>query len=171
MASIVFLRGVNVGGKKSFRPSQLTKELSHLEMTSIGAAGTYVVRSRLAAAKLRSEISEALPVEAEVIVCSAEGLSKLAAADRFGRLPDEWIKAATILAAKPKKSPELPIDVPAGEDWQVRLVDQIGPFVLSLRRRIGKRLIYPNEVVEKHFGVPATTRTWNTIEKITAVLK
>jgi hypothetical protein len=36
---------------------------------------------------------------------------------------------------------------------------------------MGERLIYPNEVIEKHFGIAATTRNWNTVEAICAVLK
>jgi len=41
MASVVFLRGVNVGGHKTFRPSVLAKELTHLGLVNIGAAGTH----------------------------------------------------------------------------------------------------------------------------------
>jgi len=39
---------------------------------------------------------------------------------------------------------------------------------LSLRR-LGQT--YSNAVVEKHLGVPATTRNWNTIEAIREVLE
>jgi hypothetical protein len=35
---------------------------------------------------------------------------------------------------------------------------------------MGERLIYPNEVIEKHFGIAATTRNWNTVEAICKVL-
>ena len=43
-----------------------------------------------------------------------------------------------------------------------------GRFALSVRR-LGET--YSNAVVEKHFGVPATTRNWNTIETICEVLE
>lgn len=46
MASIVFLRAVNVGGHKSFRPSALAAQVAALDVVSIGAAGTFVVRAR-----------------------------------------------------------------------------------------------------------------------------
>jgi uncharacterized protein (DUF1697 family) len=31
--------------------------------------------------------------------------------------------------------------------------------------------LYPNAIVEKQFGVAATTRSWNTIEKVATVLR
>ena len=43
MALVVFLRGVNVGGHRTFRPTVLAKQLKHLGAVNIGAAGTFVV--------------------------------------------------------------------------------------------------------------------------------
>lgn len=40
MALVVLLRGVNVGGHRTFRPTMLTEELKHLDAINIGAAGT-----------------------------------------------------------------------------------------------------------------------------------
>ena len=42
---IVFLRGVNVGGHRTFRPSILARELSDYDVVNVGAAGTFVVQS------------------------------------------------------------------------------------------------------------------------------
>ncbi len=44
MALIVFLRGVNVGGHRTFRPSMLARELSDYDVVNVGAAGTFIVR-------------------------------------------------------------------------------------------------------------------------------
>jgi len=46
------------------------------------------------------------------------------------------------------------------------VVAVVGKFALSFWRRQGKTLVYPNEVVEKKFGLTATTRNWNTIAAI-----
>ncbi len=43
--------------------------------------------------------------------------------------------------------------------------------MLSVWRRIDARLLYPNEVVERELGVPATTRSWETIGKIRDILR
>jgi len=45
MALVVFLRGVNVGGHRTFRPSLLANELSDFDVVNVGAAGTFVVRN------------------------------------------------------------------------------------------------------------------------------
>jgi hypothetical protein len=69
MALVVFLRGVNVGGHRTFRPSLLAKELSHLDIVNIGAAGTFVVRNRISHATLRAELAKRLPFETAVVIC------------------------------------------------------------------------------------------------------
>jgi uncharacterized protein (DUF1697 family) len=46
MALVVLLRGVNVGGHKTFRPKRLAERLRDLDVVNIGAAGTFVVRRR-----------------------------------------------------------------------------------------------------------------------------
>ena len=64
--------------------------------------------------------------------------------------------------------PPLPFEQPAGAKWEVRIVAITGRFAMSLRR-LGQT--YSNAVVEKHLGIPATTRNWNTIEVICEVLE
>lgn len=44
MVLVVLLRGVNVGGHRTFRPTTLAKQLAHLDAVNIGAAGTFVIR-------------------------------------------------------------------------------------------------------------------------------
>ena len=41
---VVLLRGVNVGGHRTFRPARLAEQLRHLGAVNIGAAGTFVIR-------------------------------------------------------------------------------------------------------------------------------
>jgi uncharacterized protein (DUF1697 family) len=77
----------------------------------------------------------------------------------------------SVLSKGPPTTPRFPSSHPAGKAWQVRLVGRRGGFVVSLWRRTGKALVYPNEVVEKELGVRATTRNWDTISKIHQVLR
>ena len=42
MALVVFLRGVNVGGHRTFRPSLLARQLEPYGVVNVGAAGTFV---------------------------------------------------------------------------------------------------------------------------------
>lgn len=169
-ALVVFLRGVNVGGNKTFRPAELARALGAV---NLGAAGTFVLHAGGAAAAVRKSILEALAFECEVIVCEGGDVRELAR--RAEKDPPPYGKdlktMVTVLAAKPKAKPGLPFSAPEGKDWQVRVTSVDGPFVTSVWRRTQGRFIYPNEVVEKLFGVPGTTRGWSTIAAIAKALE
>jgi len=77
MALVVFLRGVNVGGHRTFRPSILARELSDYDVVNVGAAGTFVVRKFGSRAKLRSALLRKLPFEAHVVLCQGRDLMRL----------------------------------------------------------------------------------------------
>ena len=68
MALVVFLRGVNVGGHRTFRPTTLAAELKHFGAVNIGAAGTLVIRRPIGRTRLRDEIARRLPFEAEIVM-------------------------------------------------------------------------------------------------------
>jgi hypothetical protein len=69
------------------------------------------------------------------------------------------------------KIPKLPIYAPPKDKWKIKILDVVGTAVLSLRRRVKNGRLYPNAIVEKQFGVVATTRSWNTIEKVVKILR
>jgi uncharacterized protein (DUF1697 family) len=173
MASVVFLRAANVGGHQTFKPSALAKELADLGAVNIGAAGTFVIRAAMTPAKMRAEFNRRLPFEPELMICRGRELLDLVAAEPFADVQDdgEARRYVSVLAKRPRKLPSLPLFKPEGDEWQVQVIGVIGSFAISLHRRVGKRLIYPNEVVEKNFAVAATTRNWNTVEAICEVLK
>ena len=70
-----------------------------------------------------------------------------------------------------RESLALPFYAPTKENWEVKIVQIEGMFVLSLWRRLRENPLYPNQVIEKKFGVATTTRSWNTIEKVAKILK
>jgi uncharacterized protein (DUF1697 family) len=172
MALIVFLRGVNVGGHKSFRPSALAAELADLDVVNVGAAGTFVVRKPVSQAKLRDELARTMPVQAELMICPAREILDLASGEPFVDLPADAdvTRYVSVVAKRPRTLPPLPVRRPDGDEWQVKVIGLRGRFALSLHRRLGRTLVYPNEVVEKHLGVLATTRNWNTISAICDIL-
>src|SRR5260221_3490096 len=85
MASVVFLKGVNVGGHRLFRPSVFAKELVKYDVVNVGAAGTFVVRKPSSQAKLRAELLRRLPFEAEAMICSARDIISLPSPKPFAR--------------------------------------------------------------------------------------
>jgi uncharacterized protein (DUF1697 family) len=170
MSSVVFFRAVNVGGHQKFRPGKLAQDLAEFGIVNIGAAGTLVVREHVSQKKLRDEILRRLPFRPELMICPACDVLALARGDWFGDAPagKDMGRFASVLQKAPRTKPPLPIEQPAGAKWEVRVVAVTGRFALSVRR-LGQT--YSNAVVEKHLGVPATTRNWNTIETLREVLE
>ncbi len=164
----LFLRGANVGGARVFSPAALAKKLG---VENIGAAGTFVARKTPSAAALRRQFAAALPFQTEILICTAADIAALVKSDPFRTLPREAKPVVTILSAKPKSPPRFPLDHPAGPNWQVRLFPPLGPFVPGCYRVQDRLRHYPNEIVEKSLGVPATTRGWPTVLKIHAKLQ
>ena len=85
MANVVLLRGVNVGGHRSFRPAALAGQLQHLGAVNIGAAGTFVIRKPVAKAQLREEFARRLPFASQIVVCRGLELVQAALATRRSR--------------------------------------------------------------------------------------
>lgn len=173
MAFAVFLRGVNVGGRSTLKPSEIARTLADLEVTNIGAAGTFVVARAKSEKSLRAAILGNLPFKPEVFVSSGAQIQALVDSEPFAEAPsdDECTRYFTIMASAPSPRPKLPIERPTRKPWEVRVFRIEGPIALSLSRVTGKARLYPNEVVEKELGVAATTRNWNTILSLSRTLK
>ncbi len=170
MASAVFLRAVNVGGHKTFKPSALVSRLADLEVTSLGAAGTFVVRAGASASAVRERFEACLPFEAGIMICPARDLLALVAAAPFADAPAGTDAFVSVLERAPRRLPALPHRSPAQKPWQVSVMAVHGSCVVSVLRR-SANVRYPNEVVEKLFGLPATTRGWATILKLAAAFE
>jgi uncharacterized protein (DUF1697 family) len=171
MALVVFMRAVNVGGYQKFQPAVLAKKLAELDVVNIGAAGTFVVRARVSEKALRKKILAEMGFEPAMMVCSADDVIELVKSRPFGKKLGRNVKGFVSIMERPlREPPDLPVDQPKGS-WGVRVIAVEGRFAMSLWRRLeGETMVYPNAVVEKKFGVAATTRGWNTIESVTKVL-
>jgi uncharacterized protein (DUF1697 family) len=66
--------------------------------------------------------------------------------------------------------PALPLNLPAGEDWLVRLVAIRGRFAFGLYRRAMQTIGLLGQI-EKHLGGSVTTRNWNTFSRLFEILK
>jgi uncharacterized protein (DUF1697 family) len=172
MALIVFLRGVNVGGHRRFRPSILARELSGYDVVNVGAAGTFVVFKPGSRAKFRAELLRRLPFEAEVMLCDGRDLVRLETENPFGtkRSHPDTVKFVSILSKAGRVRASFPITLPPGREWFVRLIASKSQFVFGEYRRHMKTISYLGQI-DKLVGAPATTRNWNTIIAIVRILK
>ncbi len=171
MALVVLLRGVNVGGHKTFRPSQLARDLKQFDVVNIGAAGTFVVRKSITQAQLRAELRRRLPFETEIVICTGRDVLRLAARDPFADEParSDITRFVSVLAKRPRTAPSTPIRMPATGPWLLKVLERDGRFVLGVYRRQMKAIGYLGRI-DGLFGVPATTRNWNTIGAIARAL-
>src|SRR5262249_17394796 len=87
MALIVFLRGINVGGHRTVRPSMLARDLAAHDVVNVGAAGTLVVRKPGSRSKFLAELRRKLPFEAEIASCDASDLIQLEMENPFRAEP------------------------------------------------------------------------------------
>jgi uncharacterized protein (DUF1697 family) len=172
MALVVFLRGVNVGGHRTFRPSILARELRDYDVVNVGAAGTFVVRKPGSRTKFRAELLRKLPFEAEVALCDGRDLIRLEMENPFGDEPSrpDIVRFVSILPKAGRVPASIPIALPAGGEWLVRVIASKDRFVFGVYRRHMKTIGYLGEI-DKLFGAPATTRNWNTIVAIVRILK
>ncbi|MEY2560666.1 MAG: hypothetical protein QOG51_1081 [Verrucomicrobiota bacterium] len=172
MRWVVFLRAVNVGGTNRCRPALIAKQLARFGVVNIGAVGTFLVREDVSEPVLRDTLARRLPFKCEIMICPARDIIKLAAKDPFSGEPsDPNITRFVSVAAKRIRAPfPLPLNLPAGDDWLLKVIAIQDRFVLGLYRREMKAISCLG-TIEKRLGVATTTRNWNTIQKVVKILK
>ena len=172
MALVVFLRGVNVGGHRTFRPSILARELSDYGVVNVGAAGTFVVRKPGPQGKFRAVLLGKLPFETEVALCDGRDLLDLEMHNPFGAGPPrtDVVRFVSILLQADHSVASLPCTVPPCGEWFVRIIGTKDRFIFGEYRRHMKTIGYLGQI-EKLFGAPATIRNWNTIIAVLRILK
>jgi len=171
VALVVLLRGVNVGGHRTFRPTALTEELKHLDAVNIGAAGTFVIRQRVTQAQLRAELARRLPFDTEIMICEGREIVRLMSQDHFADQPvrSDVVRFVSVLSKRPGSAPSMPMSLPSSGQWLLKILARDNRFVFGVYRRHMKAIGYLG-TLDRLFGVPATTRNWNTISAIAKVL-
>jgi uncharacterized protein (DUF1697 family) len=175
VSAVVFLRAVNVGKANRCRPAAIAKELAKFDVVNVGAVGTFVVRKDMSESSLRAAFAGKLSFKCDIMICPAREILELAAKNPFAKYPSEptIIRFVNILAKPPSTSLvacHSSLSLPSAADWLVKILAVHGRFVLGLYRREMKAIGYLGKI-EKQFGIPATNRNWNTMEKIVKILQ
>ena len=172
MALVVFLRGINVGGYRTFRPSILAKKLRQYDVVNVGAAGTLVVRKPGSRTKFRAELLRRLPLEAQVVLCDGRDLMRLEKENPFATTASrpEIVRFVSVLMKSGRCAASIPCSLPPSGEWFVRIMTSKDRFVFGEYRRHMKTIGYLGQI-DRLFGAPATTRNWNTIVAIVRILK
>ena len=171
MALVVLLRGVNVGGHRTFRPTTLAEQLKHLDAVNIGAAGTFVIRQPVTRAQLRAELARRLPFDAEIMICQGTEIVRMMSQNHFVDQPvrPDIVRFMSVLSKHPRSAPSMPMTFPSSGKWLLKILARDNRFIFGVYRRHMKVIGYLG-TFDRLFGVPVTTRNWNTITAIATVL-
>jgi len=171
VALVVLLRGINVGGHRTLRPTTLAEQLKHLGAVNIGAAGTFVIRRSVTQAQLRAELGRRLPFAAAITICQGREMVRLMSQNHFADQPvrPDIVRFVSVLSKRPRSAPSTPMRFPSSGKWLLKILARDNRFVFGVYRRHMKAISYLG-TFDRLFGVPVTTRNWNTITAIAKVL-
>ena len=171
MALVVFLRGINVGGHRTFRPTKLAEALKHLGAVNIGAAGTLVLRRAKTQAQARAEVARILPFVAEIVVCQGRDIASIISNNPFAGKSARpgVVRFVSVLSQRPRLTPSTPMRFPPTGQWLMKILVRRNRFVFGMYRRHMK-VIGLLGSLDRLYGVSATTRNWNTIAAIARTL-
>jgi uncharacterized protein (DUF1697 family) len=171
VALVVFLRGVNVGGRRTFRPTALATQLAHLHALNIGTAGTFVIRRPTTQARLRAEFASRLPFDTEIVICEGRDIVRLMSGQPFADQParPDLVRFVSVLASRPRSTPSMPVRLPSSGRWLLQILGRDKRFIFGHYRRHMKVIGYLGRF-DRIFGLPVTTRNWNTMTRIARVL-
>jgi uncharacterized protein (DUF1697 family) len=172
MATVAFLKGINVGGHRRFRPTVLADRLRRFDVVNIGSTGTFVVPNPIGKPELCAEITSQVPFEVEIMVCNGREILRLVSDNPFagyaaGR---DVVSCVGIMATRKRLSITLPVELPAENGWYVKVFGYQDQFVLGLYRRQMKTITYLRQL-EKFIGVSLAIRNWNTILAVEKALR
>jgi hypothetical protein len=162
---------VNVGGHRTFRPRTLAEQLKHLDAVNIGAAGTFVIRRPVTRTQIRAELARNLPFETEITICEGREIVRLMSHNHFAGQPvrPDIVRFVSVLSQRPRSAPSMPMVFPSSGKWLLKILARDTRFVFGVYRRHMKVIGYLG-TLDRIFGVPATTRNWNTFTAISRVL-
>jgi uncharacterized protein (DUF1697 family) len=145
--------------------------LKHLGSINIGAAGTLVIRHSVTQAQARAEVARILPFVAEIVVCQAREIVDLVSQDPFQgqSVRADVVRFVSVLSRRPRLAPATPMQFPSSGQWLMKVLSRQNRFVIGMYRRHMKVIGYLG-ALDRLYGVPVTTRNWNTIMKIAGVL-
>lgn len=172
MALVVLLRGINVGGHRAFRPKLLAQELGAFDVVNIGATGTFVIRKPGPRAHLRAVLRTRLPATTRFVFCDGRDLLRLEAEVLLNNPPPKAgiVRFVSFMATVARAQPVLPLAIPPGRDWYVRVSTLSNRLAVGEYRRHMKTIGYLGQL-DTLLGTLVTTRSWNTVNTVVQILK
>jgi uncharacterized protein (DUF1697 family) len=123
-------------------------------------------------AQARAEVARRLPFAAEIVVCQARDIMSLVSKDPFQgqSVQPDVVRFVSVLSQRPRLAPATPMQFPSNGKWLMKILGRRSRFVIGMYRRHMKVIGYLG-ALDRLYGVPMTTRNWNTIATIARVLR
>ena len=175
--TVAFLRGINVAGHKMTAMPDVVRIFESLGFANVRTyiqSGNVLFDTRARSlGRLRLKIERALHDElgAEVTVLLRALSEVVGIVERDPFKKNRVLRAkpfVTFMSEPPGETPALPLRSRKGD---VEVFEIVGTEAFSLSIEKNGRFGFPNSFIEKEFGVPATTRNWNTVCKVAALAR
>ena len=170
---VAFLRGINVGGHKLIKMEELSRIFTSLGCKNVKTyiqSGNVIFEtsasdSKALTKKIEKELLDIFGYEATVFLRTMAEVEDMLDQNPFKKFKSSAkVKMyVTFLSRIPDKKPKLPL-VSAKDGLEIFSIKNCEAFLLS--QMVKGRFGFPNNFIEKEVGVPATTRNWNTVNKI-----
>lgn len=174
---VAFLRGINVGGKNLIRMDALRgicESVGCKNVRTFIQSGNVIFESAKpdAAAltkKIEKGLLQAVGYEVRVTVRTVAELEGMLKPNPFRKIKpgDDGVPFIAFLLSEPVNPPKLPLHS-ATENLDVLTIKNGAAFIICRRKKNGL-FSFPNNFLEKQFGVGATTRSVTTVGKIIAL--
>ena len=79
------------------------------------------------------------------------------------------VRFVSVLSKRPRSTPPTPMTLPSRRKWLLKILSSDNQFVLGLYRRHMKVISYLG-TIDRLYGVPVTTRNWNTFIAVAKAL-
>ena len=131
-----------------------------------------MIRQAITRAQLRAELTRRLPFDAEIMICQGREIIRMMSQNHFADQPvrPDIVRFVSVLSQRPRSAPSTPMSFPSSGKWLLKILARDNRFVFGLYRRHMKVISYLG-TFDRLFGVPVTTRNWNTITAIAKVLR
>lgn len=174
---VALLRGINVGGKKIIKMEVLARIFTSLGFRDVRtyiASGNVIFESpetdvHVLTNKIEKKLLKSFGYEVRVLLRTVDDLKRMLKRNPFKKieLSADVMLFVTFFSAVKGSQPKLPVRS-STENLEVFVTKDGAAFILARRKKDGS-FDFPNNFFEKEFGVSATTRNWNTVNKIVAV--
>lgn len=171
---VAFLRGINVGGRKLIKMDELVRIFTSAGFKNVRTyiqCGNVFFESRSAnkaalAKKIEKALRQTLGYEVTVVLRTLSELESMVARNPFKRRAGgaDVMQCVVFLADDPANKIQIPI-ISTTENLEVFAVADRAVFTIARRKKTGW-FGFPNNFVEKQFGVLGTTRQWKTVKKM-----